>query len=111
MEAHLEPGQSIVLPDAEERAVYVADGGLSVNGASIPEHSMAVFSDEKGIRLEAATGSRIAVIGGARLGRRHIEWNFVSSRRSRIESAKEDWKAGRFPQVPGDAEEFIPLPD
>jgi hypothetical protein len=52
------------------------------------------------------------LIGGERMdGPRHIWWNFVSSRPERIEQAKADWKAGRFPAVPGDAEEFIPLPE
>ncbi len=111
VEAHLHAGQSIALPDAEERAVYVASGSLSARGTPIPEHSMALFSDETGISLEAEEEARIAVIGGAKLGRRYIEWNFVSSRKSRIEAAKEDWRAGRFPKVPGDDKEFIPLPD
>ena len=44
-------------------------------------------------------------------GRRYIWWNFVSSSKERIEQAKEDWRLGRFDTVPGDAEEFIPLPD
>ncbi|WP_278248717.1 pirin-like C-terminal cupin domain-containing protein [Marinobacter halodurans] len=39
-----------------------------------------------------------------------MEWNFVSSSKDRLEQAKSDWKAGRFPLVPGDEEEFIPLP-
>lgn len=111
VEAHLQPGQRIVVPEVAERAVYVASGILSARGASIPEHSMAVFSDETGITLEASEEARIAIIGGGGLGRRYIEWNFVSSRRSRIDAAKADWKAGRFPQVPGDDKEFIPLPD
>jgi redox-sensitive bicupin YhaK (pirin superfamily) len=51
------------------------------------------------------------LLGGAALGERHIWWNFVSSRKERIEQAKEDWKAGRFGAVPGDDKEFIPLPD
>ena len=72
---------------------------------------MAVFSNLEGITVGATTESRIAVIGGEKLGKRYIEWNFVSSRKTRIEEAKEDWKAGRFPKVPGDEEEFIPLPD
>jgi redox-sensitive bicupin YhaK (pirin superfamily) len=55
--------------------------------------------------------SRIAIIGGEKMGRRYIEWNFVSSRQERIEQAKQDWKAGRFPKVPGDEDEFIPLPE
>jgi len=110
VEAHLQPGQSITLPDTEERAVYVASGSLETQGAPIPEHAMAVLSDEQGIVLEATTESRIALIGGEHLGKRYIEWNFVSSRKERIESAKADWKAGRFPKVAGDEKEFIPLP-
>lgn len=110
VEAHLEAGQSLVLPDAEERAVYVARGSLTAQGASIPEHSMAVMSEQSGISVEAREETRIAIIGGQKLGPRFIEWNFVSSRKDRIESAKSDWREGRFPVVPGDEEEFIPLP-
>jgi redox-sensitive bicupin YhaK (pirin superfamily) len=111
VEAHLQAGQSLALPNAEERAVYVANGGLKTRGSSIPDRSIAVFSSIDGITLEAAEESRIAVIGGEKLRERHIEWNFVSSRKARIQAAKEDWKAGRFPKVPADEEEFIPLPD
>jgi redox-sensitive bicupin YhaK (pirin superfamily) len=52
------------------------------------------------------------MVGGAPLeGERHIDWNFVSSSQERIEQAKRDWKEGRFPKVPGDDVEFIPLPE
>lgn len=111
VEAHLQAGQSITLPNLEERAVYVASGGLETQGTPIPERSMVVFSQLEGITLKATTESQIAIIGGEKLGPRYIEWNFVSSRKARIEEAKEDWRAGRFPKVPGDEEEFIPLPD
>lgn len=110
VEAHLQAGQSIELPDAEERAVYVAGGSLEAEGEAIPEHSMAVFARAEGVRVSATSEARIAIIGGEPLGRRYIEWNFVSSRQPRIEQAKEDWKAGRFQKVPGDEDEFIPLP-
>jgi hypothetical protein len=50
------------------------------------------------------------VIGGEPVGERHKWWNFVSSRPERIEQAKQDWQAGRFGQVPQEAE-FIPLPE
>jgi hypothetical protein len=43
-------------------------------------------------------------------GPRHIWWNFVSSRKERIDQAKADWQAGRFEAVPGETE-FIQLPD
>jgi hypothetical protein len=44
-------------------------------------------------------------------GPRYIWWNFLSSRPERIEQAKEEWARGRFDTVPGDVEDFIPLPD
>lgn len=111
VEAELEAGQRITLPDAEERAVYVASGQMTARDTELDAHSMAVFSAEPSVVLEAAQPSRIAIIGGERLGPRFMEWNFVSSRRERVEQAKADWKAGRFPKVPGDEEEFIPLPE
>jgi redox-sensitive bicupin YhaK (pirin superfamily) len=64
------------------------------------------------ITVTARGRTRIAVVGGAALeGPRHVWWNFVSSRKERIEQAKAEWKAGRFDIVPGDSEEFIPLPE
>jgi redox-sensitive bicupin YhaK (pirin superfamily) len=54
----------------------------------------------------------VVLLGGARIdGPRHIWWNFVSSSKERIEQAKGDWREGRFPKVPGDEKEFIPLPE
>jgi len=110
VEARLQPGETLLLPEAEERAVYVASGSVKARDDVIPEHAMAVFSPEPGVLLEAVSESRIGIIGGERMSPRFIEWNFVSSRKARIEQAKADWQAQRFPKVPGDEEEFIPLP-
>lgn len=110
VEAHLQPGQTLVLPEYEERAVYVASGHLKAEDTEIPEHAMAVFSADPSVVLEAVDESRIAIIGGETMSPRFIEWNFVSSRRERIEQAKADWRAQRFPTIPGDDVEFIPLP-
>jgi redox-sensitive bicupin YhaK (pirin superfamily) len=110
LEAHLQAGQSLALPDAAERAVYVVSGALAAQDTAVPARSMVIFSARPGIVVTATEASRIALIGGAPLGRRFIEWNFVSSRKERIEQAKGDWRAGRFPKVPGDEDEFIPLP-
>jgi hypothetical protein len=111
VEAHLRAGQRIAVPDAEERAVYVVEGEISTDETLIPEHTMAVFSDAPGIELSAIRDSRIAIIGGQHMSDRYMEWNFVSSRRERIEQAKSAWKAQTFPKVVGDEEEFIPLPE
>lgn len=110
VEAHLSPGQTLTLPDAPERAVYVASGRLRALDTDIAEHAMAVLAPKSEVVIQALEESRIAVIGGESVGVRHIEWNFVSSREERIERAKRDWEEGRFPKVPGDEHEYIPLP-
>jgi redox-sensitive bicupin YhaK (pirin superfamily) len=71
---------------------------------------LAVLRADADVVLEATATSRIAVIGGEHLGQRFIDWNFVSSRKERIAQAKDDWRERRFPTVPGDETEFIPLP-
>jgi redox-sensitive bicupin YhaK (pirin superfamily) len=110
LEARLEAGQALYLPEAEERAVYVVSGALTAEGSALPPKSMTIFSNHPGIVIRATEPSIIALVGGRPVGPRFIEWNFVSSRRERIERAKQDWQDGRFPKVPGDEDEFIPLP-
>ncbi|SFW99067.1 pirin family protein [Marinospirillum alkaliphilum] len=110
VEAALKKGQQLVLPQARERAVYVVQGRVKVDDNELTAHSLAVCSEQPDITLEALEASRIALIGGDPVGHRFIEWNFVSSRKERIEQAKADWQDGRFPLVAGDELEFIPLP-
>jgi len=63
------------------------------------------------MRLVSERGGRVMLLGGeAFTTRRHVWWNFVSSSRDRINQAKDDWQNGRFPKVPGDEQEFIPIP-
>lgn len=111
VEAQLEAGQKLLLPEAAERALYVAEGELSLRDVTLPEHSLAILDATLGVEIEAVRATRIALVGGEPLGRRFIDWNFVSSRRERIGQARQDWQAGRFPQVPGDENEFMPLPE
>lgn len=110
VEMHLQPGQSVELPTAAERAVYVASGAVRARDTEIPAHAMGIFAADEGVVLEASEESRIAIIGGENVGPRRIEWNFVAASDARLESAISDWKSGRFPKVPGDTEEFIPFP-
>ena len=109
-EARMDAGAGLALPDdAQEIAVYVVTGGISVGGAPVQENELAFV--KPGSAIVAGPETQIAVIGGAPLGERHIWWNFVSSRKERLEQAKADWREGRFPKVPGDEDEFIPLPE
>ncbi|KAA1170995.1 pirin family protein [Marinobacter salinexigens] len=111
VEAHLAKGQSITLPTAKERALYVAKGTLAARDAQIPEYSMAILGPQEGIEVVALEESRIAIIGGEPFEPRRMDWNFISTRKERIVQARADWKAHRFPLIPGDDEEFIPLPE
>lgn len=94
-----------------ERAVYVLEGALQVDGADIPPQHLLVFDRGSRPRLRAKTPVKAMLLGGEPLdGPRHLWWNFVSSSNERIEQAKADWQAGRFGTIPGDDAEFIPLP-
>jgi len=96
----------------EERAVYVVSGRINIAGDVFDGGRLLVFRPGDPITITASVPSRVTLVGGAALdGPRHVWWNFVSSRRERIEQAKAEWKAGRFDTVPGDATEFIPLPE
>jgi redox-sensitive bicupin YhaK (pirin superfamily) len=109
-EATLKTGQSLLTPEAEQMAVYVASGQLICAEQVVEPCTLAVLQDDTQVTLEATADTRLAFIGGECLGERFIEWNFVSSRKQRIEQAKDDWRKGRFPLVKGDDKEFIPLP-
>ena len=110
VEAHLQRDQTLTLPVAQERALYVAKGSVKARDTEIPEFAMAVLGSDPGVEIVAREETRIAVIGGEPFSPRHMSWNFVSSRAERVAQARDDWKAGRFPLIPGDDEEFIPFP-
>lgn len=105
-----DPGARFHLPDAPERGLYVIDGALDIGAQRFEAGNMVVLGAGADVAPNAPDGARCALIGGASVGPRFIEWNFVSSRRERIEAAKADWQAERFPVVPGDEVERIPLP-
>lgn len=109
----LAPGASVKIPaDAEERAIYTLDGVVSISGDRFPAERLLVFKPGDEIIVSSESGAHFMLFGGASLGSpRYIWWNFVSSSKERIEQAKQEWKTGRFDIVPGDEEEFIPLPD
>ncbi|WP_058835017.1 pirin family protein [Luteimonas abyssi] len=94
-----------------ERALYVLEGDAQVDGADVPARHLIVLDEGSPAVLRAKTSVKAMLFGGDPLdGRRHMWWNFVSSSKERIEQAKDDWQAGRFGTIPGDDEEFIPLP-
>ncbi|MBT2186648.1 pirin family protein [Sphingobium nicotianae] len=96
-----------------ERAVYVIEGAIAVEGqeGGFAAGELVIFKPDAEIVLRATDPARIMLVGGEPLAEpRNIFWNFVSSSKDRIDQAKADWKQGRFDRVPGDSE-FIPLPE
>lgn len=111
MECRIPKGTSLKLPEHySELGAYVVSGSVRIDGQQYEGGVLAVARPGRAVQLTADSDSRVMVIGGSSIGRRHIWWNFVSGSRERLEQAKRDWKEGRFGKVPGD-EEFIPLPD
>jgi redox-sensitive bicupin YhaK (pirin superfamily) len=112
-EAVLAPGAVLPLdPDYEERAVFLVSGEVDIAGATFGAGRLLVFRPGDRISILALTQARLMLLGGEPMdGPRHIWWNFVSSSKDRIDAAQADWKARRFAPVPGDADEFIPLPE
>jgi redox-sensitive bicupin YhaK (pirin superfamily) len=110
---HLSPGGAMPIdPEADERAVYVAEGEATIDGLKLERSTLYVLRPGIAATLRSETGAHVMLCGGAPLdGPRHVWWNFVSSRRERIQQAKEDWRAGRFVLPPDDHDEFIPLPE
>ena len=108
----LEPGGSLPIDaDADERALYVAWGEASLDGLALAPMTLYVLRPGTAATLRSAAGGRIMLCGGGAFeGPRFVWWNFVSSSRDRINRAKADWREGRFPTVPGDDTESIPLP-
>jgi redox-sensitive bicupin YhaK (pirin superfamily) len=111
--AELEAGADLPIPDEhEERAVFVVDGEVGCDAQAYGAGTMLVLRKGAKVTMRARTAARLMILGGARLeGHRDIWWNFASSSSKRIERAKDEWKRGLFPKVPGDDVEFIPLPE
>lgn len=97
---------------ADERAVMLVGGDGALDRQVLEPFTLYVLKPGHEARLSTASGGRAMLMGGqAFTTRRYVFWNFVSSSRDRINEAKEDWKALRFPLIPGDDEEFIPIPE
>ena len=116
-EIDLDPGAAIELPgDVEERAIYIISGSVGIADDVFDAGQLVVFKPGNRVIVSSTETAVFMALGGAALDGpkdrpRHLYWNFVSTSKDRIEQAKDDWREGRFGTVPGDEDEFIPLPD
>ena len=107
----LDKGAKAQLPaEYPERAAFVAEGAIEIDGQTFDEGQMIVFSAGAPVLIEAVRTATVMLLGGETVGPRFVEWNFVSSRQERIDQAKADWRAGRMKLPDLDHDEFIPLP-
>lgn len=108
----MEQGARFRIPaEHRERAVYLVEGSLQIDGDPLAERHMAVLPEAQDLTIEAVTKARVMLLGGKPLdGDRFIWWNFVASSKEAIAQAKEKWRAQGFGKVPEETE-WIPLPD
>lgn len=109
VDALLAPGDAFPVPPAAERALYGVGNGFLLDGTPVPAHTLVLLAPGEEPLVSAESEVRVALIGGDPIGPRFMWWNFVSSRKQRIDQAAADWEAQRFAPVPGETE-FIPLP-
>lgn len=117
LECRIPAGRKLTLPhDSQENAAYLVSGKAEVDSQIVEAYSMIVAEEKTNLEITATTDCHIMLLGGKPLGPRFIDWNFVSSSQNSITQAREDWTSGpreestRFKPVPGDTNEFIPLP-
>ncbi len=112
VDLELSAGSRVTLsPEAPERGLAVISGDVTAGGEALATNSIAVLTIGAAVEVSAAAPARVFLFGGPPIGPRFIEWNFVSSSRDKIAAAKRGWRARQFPAIPGDDEEFIPLPE
>jgi redox-sensitive bicupin YhaK (pirin superfamily) len=105
-------GEIPIEAHADERAVMLVGGAAELDGQTLEPFTLYVLRPSHQARLSSTSGGRVMLMGGqAFTTHRYVFWNFVSSSRDRINEAKADWKAQRFPTIPGDEQEYIPLPE
>lgn len=104
-----EPGTWFASSEVGERGVLVVDGQVTVDGRAVPERHLLVLDDAAPGLVAAGGPARLLLLGGAPVGERIISWNFVSSRRDRIDAARDAWRRFDWPLVEGD-DELVPLP-
>ncbi len=113
--ANLPGGGKLQVPaDYAERAVYIVSGAATLDGEALNAGTLAVLEPGVVVDILAQQETVLMILGGEPLdGKRSIWWNFVSSSKERMETAKFAWASQQpdmFPKVPGETE-FIPLPD
>jgi redox-sensitive bicupin YhaK (pirin superfamily) len=93
-----------------ESALYILEGQIKNEGNVYGTKQILIANDSKLCAFEMEANSTIYIFGGESFPEeRFIQWNFVSSDKTRLEKAKFDWINQNFPKIPGETD-FVPYP-
>lgn len=94
-----------------EAGLYILEGSVFDGENNYASRQILVSNDGSLCELELAPNTTLYIFGGEPFPeKRHIHWNFVSSRLERIEQARDQWKNQEFGTIEGESD-FIPLPE
>lgn len=98
-----------------EVAMYVLEGTVTVDGQVFGGKQLLIAKNAKLCEFEMSDKATVYLFGGEPFPEeRYIFWNFVNSDKEVIEKATENWHQQNheaFPLVPGDTDDYVPLPE
>ena len=93
-----------------ESGLYILEGEVRSESYGFGPGKLLIAQNSRLCTFEMGPHTTVYLFGGEPFPeKRFIDWNFVSSRRDRLQQAKTDWIDRRFPEVPGETE-FVPYP-
>nr|WP_298998762.1 pirin family protein [uncultured Allomuricauda sp.] len=93
-----------------EIGICIVEGGITACGQDLGKGNILVSKVEDTCKVILQPKSHLLLFGGEAFSEeRHIYWNFVSSRKEKIENAKNAWKDRSFPMMENDSS-YVPLP-
>jgi len=94
-----------------ESALYILEGAIESEGHVFGPKQILIAENSTLCSFEMQANTTVYIFGGEAFPEeRFIDWNFVSSSKERLQQAKEDWKAQRFPKIEGEMD-FVPYPE
>lgn len=94
-----------------ESGLYVFEGSVEIEGNMFGPNQILVATNSKMCEFTIEADTKIFIFGGEPFAEpRFIDWNFVSSSKEIIYSAKQKWINQEFDKIPNDDKEFVPYP-
>lgn len=93
-----------------ESGLYILEGEVSANGFTYGNKQILIAEDSSLCMFEMAPNTTVYIFGGDAFDEeRYLDWNFVSSSKTRLKQAREDWVNQLFPKIEGSTD-YVPYP-